>query len=174
MSTAQVGPELVAGEAQLGGGWIGAASLVCQCKLSCLSASPPLVSPQPVSCAQPTLCMQIHCQYSLCLHPSPCGCRVLAAGLGRAPATALAYMWWFKGIHLEDAYELLTGKHRRCTSASAAASAAPPHSLARLCMLSANSSISSLISLLLARQLPQRFACPWGTVLVAAPGVQAK
>ncbi|KAI3428039.1 hypothetical protein D9Q98_006425 [Chlorella vulgaris] len=31
------------------------------------------------------------------------------AGLGRAPATALAYMWWFKGIHLEDAYELLTG-----------------------------------------------------------------
>jgi hypothetical protein len=32
-----------------------------------------------------------------------------AAGLGRAPATALAYMWWFKGWHLEDAYEHLTG-----------------------------------------------------------------
>ncbi|KAL4443451.1 hypothetical protein ABPG75_011188 [Micractinium tetrahymenae] len=31
------------------------------------------------------------------------------AGLGRAPATALAYMWWFKGWHLEDAYEHLTG-----------------------------------------------------------------
>lgn len=33
-----------------------------------------------------------------------------AAGLGRAPATALAYMWWFKGWHLEDAYEHLTGE----------------------------------------------------------------
>lgn len=32
-----------------------------------------------------------------------------AAGLGRAPATALAWMWWFKGWHLEDAYEHLTG-----------------------------------------------------------------
>lgn len=31
------------------------------------------------------------------------------AGLGRAPATALAYMWWIKGIPLDDAYELLTG-----------------------------------------------------------------
>ncbi|EFN57929.1 hypothetical protein CHLNCDRAFT_142013 [Chlorella variabilis] len=31
------------------------------------------------------------------------------AGLGRAPATALAYMWWFKGWHLEDAYQHLTG-----------------------------------------------------------------
>ncbi|PSC72542.1 phosphoglucan phosphatase amyloplastic [Micractinium conductrix] len=31
------------------------------------------------------------------------------AGLGRAPATSLAYMWWFKGWHLEDAYDYLTG-----------------------------------------------------------------
>jgi hypothetical protein len=31
------------------------------------------------------------------------------AGLGRAPATALAWMWWFKDWHLEDAYEHLTG-----------------------------------------------------------------
>lgn len=32
-----------------------------------------------------------------------------AAGLGRAPATALAWMWWFKDWHLEDAYAHLTG-----------------------------------------------------------------
>lgn len=31
------------------------------------------------------------------------------AGLGRAPATALAYMWWIHGIPLDDAYALLTG-----------------------------------------------------------------
>jgi hypothetical protein len=31
------------------------------------------------------------------------------AGLGRAPATALAYMWWVKGIPLDEAYDLLTG-----------------------------------------------------------------
>jgi len=31
------------------------------------------------------------------------------AGLGRAPATALAYMWWMKGIPLDEAYALLTG-----------------------------------------------------------------
>jgi Glycogen recognition site of AMP-activated protein kinase/Dual specificity phosphatase, catalytic domain len=31
------------------------------------------------------------------------------AGLGRAPATALAYMWWIKGIPLDEAYALLTG-----------------------------------------------------------------
>jgi len=31
------------------------------------------------------------------------------AGLGRAPATALAYMWWIKDIPLDDAYALLTG-----------------------------------------------------------------
>ena len=31
------------------------------------------------------------------------------AGLGRAPATALAYMWWIKGMPLDDAYEMLTG-----------------------------------------------------------------
>ena len=30
------------------------------------------------------------------------------AGLGRAPATALAYMWWVKGIPLDEAYEHLT------------------------------------------------------------------
>lgn len=32
------------------------------------------------------------------------------AGLGRAPAVALAWMWWYKGVPLEDAYALLTGK----------------------------------------------------------------
>lgn len=31
------------------------------------------------------------------------------AGLGRAPATALAFMWWIKGIPLDEAYALLTG-----------------------------------------------------------------
>ena len=30
------------------------------------------------------------------------------AGLGRAPATALGYMWWVKGIPLDIAYEQLT------------------------------------------------------------------
>lgn len=30
------------------------------------------------------------------------------AGLGRAPAVALAYMWWYKGMPLSDAYEVLT------------------------------------------------------------------
>lgn len=30
------------------------------------------------------------------------------AGLGRAPATALGYMWWVKGIPLDQAYEQLT------------------------------------------------------------------
>lgn len=30
------------------------------------------------------------------------------AGLGRAPATALGYMWWMKGIPLDKAYEQLT------------------------------------------------------------------
>ena len=30
------------------------------------------------------------------------------AGLGRAPATALAWMWWFKGIPLNEAYAQLT------------------------------------------------------------------
>ena len=30
------------------------------------------------------------------------------AGLGRAPATALAYMWWFKGMPLDQAYAHLT------------------------------------------------------------------
>jgi len=30
------------------------------------------------------------------------------AGLGRAPATALAWMWWFKGIPLDEAYAQLT------------------------------------------------------------------
>lgn len=40
-----------------------------------------------------------------------------AAGLGRAPATALAWMWWFKDWHLEDAYEHLTGGLRACCAA---------------------------------------------------------
>lgn len=30
--------------------------------------------------------------------------------MGRAPAVALAYMWWVQGIHLEDAHELLLSK----------------------------------------------------------------
>lgn len=30
------------------------------------------------------------------------------AGLGRAPAAALAYMWWYKGIPLKEAYDILT------------------------------------------------------------------
>jgi hypothetical protein len=33
--------------------------------------------------------------------------------MGRAPAVALAYMWWVQGIHLEEAYDLLISK-RRC------------------------------------------------------------
>lgn len=36
------------------------------------------------------------------------------AGMGRAPAVALAFMWWIKGIHLEDAHALLTSK-RHCS-----------------------------------------------------------
>lgn len=36
------------------------------------------------------------------------------AGMGRAPAVALAYMWWVKGIHLEEGHALLTGK-RTCS-----------------------------------------------------------
>jgi hypothetical protein len=35
------------------------------------------------------------------------------AGMGRAPAVALAYMWWVQGLHLEDAHELLLSK-RSC------------------------------------------------------------
>lgn len=35
------------------------------------------------------------------------------AGMGRAPAVALAYMWWVKGIHLEDAYATLYAA-RKC------------------------------------------------------------
>jgi hypothetical protein len=36
------------------------------------------------------------------------------AGLGRAPATALAYMYWLRGWQLDEAYDALTGK-RRCS-----------------------------------------------------------
>ncbi|KXZ48593.1 hypothetical protein GPECTOR_26g496 [Gonium pectorale] len=36
------------------------------------------------------------------------------AGLGRAPATALAYMFWLRGQKLDEAYELLRGK-RMCS-----------------------------------------------------------
>lgn len=36
------------------------------------------------------------------------------AGLGRAPATALAYMYWLRGWKLPEAYETLTTK-RRCS-----------------------------------------------------------
>eukprot|EP00887_Chlorella_sp_A99_P006117 scaffold22.g6117.t1 len=45
------------------------------------------------------------------------------AGLGRAPAVALAYMWWYKGYSLEDAFELLTGL-RPCSPKTAAIRAA--------------------------------------------------
>ena len=54
-------------------------------------------------------------QWAPCASPAASrACRprhrpVRAAGLGRAPATSLAYMWWFKDWHLEDAYEHLTG-----------------------------------------------------------------
>ena len=34
--------------------------------------------------------------------------------MGRAPAVALAYMWWYKGIHLDDAFALLLSK-RQCS-----------------------------------------------------------
>ncbi|KAG2454888.1 hypothetical protein HYH02_000719 [Chlamydomonas schloesseri] len=36
------------------------------------------------------------------------------AGMGRAPATALAYMFWLRGYQLDAAYELLRGK-RMCS-----------------------------------------------------------
>jgi hypothetical protein len=36
------------------------------------------------------------------------------AGLGRAPATALAYMYWLRGWQLPEALEALTSK-RRCS-----------------------------------------------------------
>ena len=35
------------------------------------------------------------------------------AGLGRAPAVIIAYMHWFCGMNLEDAYAFVTGR-RRC------------------------------------------------------------
>jgi hypothetical protein len=43
---------------------------------------------------------------NLSTHPTP--------GLGRAPATALAYMHWLRGWHLQEAYEHLTGT-RTCS-----------------------------------------------------------
>lgn len=74
------------------------------CSLSCLPPFEPL---------PPTCCSIL-----------PLACHLLfpaAAGLGRAPATALAWMWWFKGWHLEDAYEHLTSaeKHMRALAARA-------------------------------------------------------
>jgi hypothetical protein len=47
-----------------------------------------------------------------------CGaCMALVhAGMGRAPAVALAYMWWVQGMHLEDAFEVLVAK-RWCAPA---------------------------------------------------------
>lgn len=39
--------------------------------------------------------------------------RTAHAGMGRAPAVALAYLWWVKGMHLEDTHELLLSK-RMC------------------------------------------------------------
>lgn len=38
----------------------------------------------------------------------------MAAGLGRAPATALAYMGWVRGVPLDEGYAQLTGI-RRCS-----------------------------------------------------------
>lgn len=43
----------------------------------------------------------------MCLSP-------IAPGLGRAPATALAYMYWLRGWKLQEAYDKLTGA-RRCS-----------------------------------------------------------
>jgi hypothetical protein len=39
--------------------------------------------------------------------------RACAAGMGRAPATALAYMWWAMGLPLDEAHQLLLSK-RKC------------------------------------------------------------
>lgn len=36
------------------------------------------------------------------------------AGLGRAPATALAYMYWLRGWDLDEAFATLTGE-RTCS-----------------------------------------------------------
>ena len=41
----------------------------------------------------------------------PCQC--VLAGIGRAPAVALAYMWWVQGRHLESAHKDLLAK-RKC------------------------------------------------------------
>lgn len=46
------------------------------------------------------------------------------AGLGRAPATALAYMWWIKGIPLDQAHADLTSKRPCCPKLSAIREAA--------------------------------------------------
>jgi hypothetical protein len=48
----------------------------------------------------------------------------LLAGLGRAPAVALAYMWWGQGMHLEDAHKLLLSKRPCCPKLSAIREAA--------------------------------------------------
>jgi hypothetical protein len=45
------------------------------------------------------------------------------AGIGRAPAVALAWMWWTKGIPVDEGYSLLTGL-RRCSPKVAAIRAA--------------------------------------------------
>ena len=55
--------------------------------------------------AAPCHALLTHTHTAALTHPGACA----AAGLGRAPATALAWMWWFKDWHLEDAYEHLTG-----------------------------------------------------------------
>jgi hypothetical protein len=44
--------------------------------------------------------------------------------MGRAPAVALAYMWWVQGTHLEDAHKLLLFKRPCCPKLSAIREAA--------------------------------------------------
>lgn len=72
---------------------------------------------------QPAACL--HCLWGLArgpqqhqtvpIHcPAPCLSCCCVAGLGRAPATALAYMYWLRGWQLPEALEALTSK-RRCS-----------------------------------------------------------
>jgi hypothetical protein len=51
---------------------------------------------------------------SACVAGLPVSTLLVLLGLGRAPATALAYMYWLRGWQLPEAYEALTTK-RRCS-----------------------------------------------------------
>ena len=75
----------------------GAARRACRTGHTPAEAQPPVVISRPLS-------------RHLALLPP----HLAAAGLGRAPATALAWMWWFKDWHLDEAYEHLTGAAHRC------------------------------------------------------------